>query len=234
MADDDSLIRRQIEYYRERAHEYDEWFFRKGRYDRGDENRRQWFAEVETVREALKSSNPGGSILELACGTGLWTVHLAPHATRFVAVDTSLEAIEINRKRVVDSRIDYIEADLFSWNTSDKFDFIFFGFWLSHVPLSRFNRFWEFVAERLLPHGKAFFVDSLFTRESTAQDHADIDRSGIVRRKLNDGREFEIFKQFYEPEKLMSRLEALGWQGYVQATQHFFLCGCLSPSSNSA
>ena len=78
--DEESLIQQQIEYYRARSSEYDEWFLRTGRYDRGDEHRKQWFAEVTGVHKALESSNPAGNILELACGTGLWTKHLVPHA----------------------------------------------------------------------------------------------------------------------------------------------------------
>ena len=33
----DSLLCEQIAYYRARAGEYDEWFLRQGRYDRGSE-----------------------------------------------------------------------------------------------------------------------------------------------------------------------------------------------------
>ena len=50
-----SLLAEQIAYYRARATEYDEWFLRLGRYDRGEEQNRQWFAEVEQAREALES-----------------------------------------------------------------------------------------------------------------------------------------------------------------------------------
>jgi hypothetical protein len=38
---DDALLEGQLAYYRARAEEYDEWFFRRGRHDRGPEwNRR--------------------------------------------------------------------------------------------------------------------------------------------------------------------------------------------------
>ncbi len=234
MTDEESLIKQQIEYYRARVPEYDDWFLRKGRYDRGEQNRRRWFAEAASVREALESSNPKGRILELACGTGLWTQHLAPRASELVAVDVSPEALEANRRRIGDDRVRYVEADLFSWRPSERFDYVFFGFWLSHVPLSRFDGFWDLVRGALTSTGTVFFVDSLFSQESTARDHAPADRSGRAIRKLNDGRKFEIIKQFHEPSKLMRSLEQRGWVGYVRATQHFFLYGCVRPKGNLA
>ena len=37
--DERKLLDEQMAYYRARADEYDEWFFREGRYDRGPEHR---------------------------------------------------------------------------------------------------------------------------------------------------------------------------------------------------
>ena len=73
-----------------------------------------------------------------------------------------------------------------------------------------------------------FFVDSRFTQESTARDHAELKRSGVAQRKLNDGREFEIVKVFYEPTELQKRLHRLGWRGNVLATEQFFIYAGLS------
>jgi ubiquinone/menaquinone biosynthesis C-methylase UbiE len=223
--DDESLVKQQIEYYRARASEYDEWVFRKGRYDRGDEHRKQWFDELDIVHKALESSHPGGNILELACGTGIWTERLAPAACRLVAVDVSSEMLDINRRRVNDKRVKYLKADLFSWKPSESFDYIFFGFWLSHIPSSRFDDFWYMINEVLKPKGKVFFVDSMFAQDSTARNHALIERNDRARRKLNDGREFEIVKVFYEPTALERKLNKLGWIGNIKATKQYFLYG---------
>jgi SAM-dependent methyltransferase len=97
----DHLIQQQIEYYRARAGEYDEWFLRKGRYDRGADSNRQWFVEIARLRSALRSFDPAGHVLELACGTGLWTQQLVRYADRVTAVDASPEVLELNRARAI-------------------------------------------------------------------------------------------------------------------------------------
>jgi hypothetical protein len=50
----------QIAYYRARAAEYDEWWNRVGRYDRGPSQRARWFAEIAVVDAALQSLAPLG------------------------------------------------------------------------------------------------------------------------------------------------------------------------------
>lgn len=219
------LIKEQLSYYRARAREYDQWFLRQGRYDRGPEHRAAWFREITAVHRALEALIEGKDVLELACGTGLWTSRLAARSSRVLAVDAAPEMLSINRERLRTGNVEYSQADIFSWAAPRTFDLVFFSFWLSHVPRGRFDEFWDNVRRALKPTGSAFFVDGLFEPTSTARDHDSIDRSGVVRRKLNDGREFQIVKIFYEPSELESRLSALGWNGWVRSTGRFFLYG---------
>lgn len=65
------LLAEQARYYRERAGEYEDWWFRRGRYDHGPEANARWFADAAEVQDALERFGPAGDILELACGTGL-------------------------------------------------------------------------------------------------------------------------------------------------------------------
>jgi demethylmenaquinone methyltransferase/2-methoxy-6-polyprenyl-1,4-benzoquinol methylase len=233
-SDLDALLRQQIAYYRARTAEYDEWFLRQGRYDRGPELNAQWFAEVATVQRALAEFAPAGRVLELACGTGLWTQVLAQTAKRITAVDSSPEALARNRKRLRDPHVEYVAADLFAWQPSTTYDVVFFSFWLSHVPPDRFGAFWEQMRSCLAPGGRIFFLDSLRDPTSTARDHhlPDADAADVtLTRRLNDGREFSIVKVFYQPAALEGALNALGWNVRVRMTERYFLYGEARPKA---
>ena len=54
-APDASLLADQIAYYRARAEEYDEWWFRQRRFDRGAELNAAWFADVGAFEQARGS-----------------------------------------------------------------------------------------------------------------------------------------------------------------------------------
>ena len=229
--DDSSILKEQVAYYRARAGEYDEWHLRQGRYYRGEEHKRLWIAELDDVRSALDRERPFGKCLELACGTGLWTAQLAGGSAGLTAIDASSETIAINRAKVDDAQVRYVIADLFEWRPAEEYDFVFFGFWLSHVPSGQFTRFWEMVRAALKPGGRAFFVDNLLDLESTPWNHSETDDSGVVERKLNDGRTFNIVKVFHEPSELKRRLRGLGWDGSIETSGRFFYYGCVSPAN---
>lgn len=224
--DSERLIREQLAYYRARASEYDAWFLRQGRYDRGDAHAAQWFGEVEALERALQAFGPHGDILELACGTGWWTERLVRYCTSLTAVDASPEVIAHNRARLPDVGIAYLEADLFEWQPTRTFDTVFFSFWLSHVPPERFATFWQMVQRALKPDGRVFFIDSRYEQASTPRDHTlGSPEATTVTRRLDDGRTFDIVKVFYEPERLEQSLSKLGWQASVGKTETFFIHG---------
>lgn len=228
----DVLLAEQIAYYRARAGEYDEWFLRQGRYDRGPEQNATWHAETAEVARALDEFQPKGRVLELACGTGLWTQRLARVAEHVTAVDAAPEVLAINRERLGPAPVEYVQADLFSWRPRERYDVVFFSFWLSHVPPERFDEFWSNVRASLAPGGRVFFIDSLYNEASTALDHRlEHPASTTALRRLKDGREFRIVKVFYPPAELESRLNDRGWSVTVRATANFFLYGSGTLSS---
>lgn len=213
-------------YYQERAHEYDEWFYRQGRYNASPEVNARWFAEVDEVFAAVASFHLTGDVLELAPGTGIWTERLVRTASTVTAVDASPEMIEINRARVSSKQVSYLQADLFQWQPEQTYDAVFFGFWISHVPLERLDSFLHSVAAMLRPGGKVFFVDSQCASTSTTADQQrPVQDSQITTRILNDGRSFEIVKNFYDPADLATRCTSAGFDITIRETSTYFLYG---------
>jgi len=206
-----TLLDEQRAYYRERAGEYDEWWLRAGRYALPAGELRNWHADVAETEAALTAFAPRGDVLELACGTGLWTRHLVRHATRVTAVDAAPEMLARNRERVRGA-VGYVVADLFEWTPpAAAFDVCFFGYWLSHVPADRFAAFWSSVAAALRPGGRVFLVDS-YDPERLPGDTQE--------RELNDGRRFRVVKRFWQPAELAAATADLGWTLDVRVARH--------------
>lgn len=228
MTEHDPVLAEQSAYYRARAPEYDEWWQRRGRYDHGEAANRRWAEEVRVLEAALDGFAPLGDVAELACGTGWWTARLVRHAATMTCVDAAPETLAINRARLLEqgqALPRYVEADLFAWHPEQRFDTIFFSFWLSHVPTERFEEFWDRVAAALKPDGRVLLIDSLPAETSGAIDHRPPDTDGIQERKLDDGRSFRVVKLYCDPADLTDRLGALGWHASLRRTETYFLYG---------
>jgi demethylmenaquinone methyltransferase/2-methoxy-6-polyprenyl-1,4-benzoquinol methylase len=213
-------------YYRARANEYDEWFFRQGRYDQGAELNALWFRELQDVQETLRAFRIEGDVLELAPGTGIWTERFVQSATSITAVDASPEMIAINKARVANARVSYVQADLFTWQPDCLYDAVCFCFWLSHIPAERLSSFVQMVAKALRPRGKIFFVDSRREPSGTAIDQMlPGEQEQVAIRTLNDSRQFHIIKNFYDPAFLEKQFAASGLSITVKETPTYFLYG---------
>lgn len=220
----DRILQQQIAYYSARANEYDEWFYRLGRYDRGEELNQRWFKEIDIVKQALQQIGQVEEILELASGTGIWTQELLKIGKRITAIDASEEVIKINRSKLNSPHVKYHQIDLFTWEPDAEYDLVFFSFWLSHVPPELLDSFLLKVYKSVRVGGKLFIVDSRFDPTSTANNHILRDDGSIYKsRKLNDGQEFQIVKVFYQPDELQNKLTQVGFQSDVKVTEHYFI-----------
>ncbi len=220
----DNVLQDQIAYYRARAGEYDEWFYRVGRYDWGTERNAKWFAEVETVYQALRSAGRVGRVLELAAGTGNFTKELAAIADHVVALDASTEVMAINKEKVKSANVEYRQADLFNWQPDAQYDMVFMSFWLSHVPPEKLDGFLETVGQATKTGGQVYMVDSLRdqSRTSSAANHVAYNPESIYHtRKLNDGQEFTIVKMFYD-ESLVAKLAEHGFKATYHTSGEYF------------
>jgi demethylmenaquinone methyltransferase/2-methoxy-6-polyprenyl-1,4-benzoquinol methylase len=105
-------------------------------------------------------------------------------------------------------------------------DALFAGFWLSHVPRGRLDAFLALARRWLRPGGRFVAIDSLPDPQSGAADQPAAPPSGAdrSRRRLADGREFEIVKVHYRPEELRAALLRAGFAAAeVATTGRFFV-----------
>lgn len=204
-----ALLAEQIAYYRARAPEY-----LRGALD---------LPGGGELSEALERFAPTGNVLELACGPGTWTTRLARDAASLTCVDSSPEMIGLASERVeADPRVRFIEANLFDWQPDRRYDVVFFGFWLSHVPLELFGSFWSTVADALEPDGRVLFVDDSYR---TADELIEGEDSSTIERRLEDGTAFRAVKVVHGAPELEGRLRTLGWDIEVRQTAGPFYWG---------
>jgi demethylmenaquinone methyltransferase/2-methoxy-6-polyprenyl-1,4-benzoquinol methylase len=227
MEADADRLSEQIAYYHERASEYDDFWWRRGAYALDGELERRWFHDVMQAEQAVHDFAPTGEVLEIACGTGVFTRLLVEHARHVTAIDSSPEVIALNRERLPGAAVDYVVDDVFTWEFPEAaYDSVVFTYWLSHVPDDRLDAFWSGVRRVLVPGGRVFLVDSapnLSTESSPRGSHPE-------HRTLTDGRAFTVFKRYWEPAELGNDAMDRGWNARVWLTHHrMILVGELSP-----
>lgn len=188
----DELLRDQRDYYRARAPTYEKDLY-------------NWAGAPHALDDVVARVPAGGAILELACGTGIWTERLLRRSADVAAVDAAPEMIAIARARAGEAR--YVVADVFSYEPDRRYDTVFFGFWLSHVPGDRFASFWQTVSAALADGGRVVFVDE----HVSGQDKEQWLEPGVVLRTLPDGSEHRVVKHYVDPDDMRTRLAHLGW-----------------------
>ena len=213
----DDVLASQAAYYRRRAGEYDATAY-------GD-----LVAARARIARLVAEMQPSGSVLEIACGTGMWTEALATRVDSLTALDVAPEALAIARERVTSDNVTFEVADIFSWNTSARFDVIFFSAWLSHVPTSRFDEFWQLLHGLLADGGRVLFIDEHVVERAKESYLPDDDE--IVERELQDGTTYRIVKNFVDPDQLELRLRDIGWACRIRRddSEWVWVCGEARP-----
>lgn len=206
----EELLADQVRYYRARAKEFDRTAYGEER-DRFGEPK----SPLQDAR-VVAALDITGDVLEIACGTGVWTQHLAKTATSVLAVDVAAEMIDVARPKIHTDNVTFLQADVFTWSPDRRFDAIFFGFFLSHVPPAMFDGFWQRLDGMLAPAGRVLVVDELTDRRDLEPELSTEQGLPVARRTLSDGSDHRLVKVFFTADELRSRLEALGWNAQVR------------------
>lgn len=105
-------------------------------------------------QRVVQFSKGASSLLELGLGHGITTGVFAQHFERHVVVDASPAVIENFRRRFPDSKARIVESYFETFDTTERFDVIVFGFILEHVddPILVLKHFRRYLA----PGGRMF------------------------------------------------------------------------------
>jgi demethylmenaquinone methyltransferase/2-methoxy-6-polyprenyl-1,4-benzoquinol methylase len=187
-----------VEYYSLRAAEYD------GVYRKPE--RQENLAELHALlRRALAAHD----VLEIACGTGYWTLSIAPAVRSVLATDASPEMLKFARSRSYPpGRVRFALADAQALvDLGATFTAGFAGFWWSHVPRKDLAGFLSSFHRCLGPAAKVVFIDNRYVKgSSTPISFIDGEGNTYQDRTLEDERRFRILNDFPSEEDLRTAL----------------------------
>lgn len=224
---DEDIVEEQIAYYRARASEYDSSLGIRSGQEAASGSDSPLREGLALAADLLRRHEYVDTALELACGTGVWTGILLDLADHVTAVDAAPEMLAIARAKHGDERISYVQADLFQWEPEDRYDLVFFGFWLSHVPPESLDPFLATVARAVAQGGRLVIVDQF---APLAGDVSAATGDYLAVRPLQDGRTFTIVKVFYSLDLLRENLEGLGFSVEVRKINDtFYFLSAVAP-----
>jgi demethylmenaquinone methyltransferase/2-methoxy-6-polyprenyl-1,4-benzoquinol methylase len=152
-------------------------------------------------------------VLEIACGTGYWTQFIAPVARSVTATDINAETLAIaETKPFPPDRVKLQVADIYDLAPEYKnFTGAFAGFWWSHLRRADRRSFINTLHRALKRGAIVVALDNLYIEgSSTPISHTDAEGNTYQRRRLADGSEHTVLKNFPMESELRSDLEHLG------------------------
>src|SRR5574341_572989 len=83
-----------------------------------------WSGELDFYRAlAAEVKSGGGSVLEVACGTGRIALRLAQEGTRIVGLDLSPQMLEVARQKSTElQNVRWVQADMRSFELDEVFE----------------------------------------------------------------------------------------------------------------
>lgn len=202
-------------YYPRRAPEYEEIYTRPERQE-----------DLAVLRAKIPELLAGRHVLEIACGTGWWTLAIAPAAASVLATDASLEMLaEARAKTWPPGRVSFRQLDAYDPGPAGRDrDALFAGFFWSHVPRESLPRFLESLRRALIPGARFVFVDNRYVPgSSTPVSREDSQGNTYQERALRDGTTYEVLKNFPPAEELRQALAVAGREVEVLELPYYWL-----------
>ncbi|MBK8967099.1 MAG: methyltransferase domain-containing protein [Lewinellaceae bacterium] len=206
-----------IQYYADRAAEYEQVYAKPERQQ-----------DLQRMAAILQDVFHNKNLLEIACGTGWFTQRLAPTAASVVATDVNEAMLEIARAKIYPGgNVQFRRDDIFQTNIDNRFDGLFAGFIWSHVLLDQLDQFLTQCLQWVEPGGTLVFVDNFFVPgSSTPRHHTDAQGNSYQLRRLADGSEHLVLKNFPTPAFLRQVLEKHGLEVEIAELGYYWMAVC--------
>ncbi len=207
------------DYYADRAAEYDEVYRKPERQ-----------ADLARLKQLLPPLVAGKRVLEIAAGTGYWTQVLATTAATITATDVNAETIAIAAQREYGpAPVALRTADAYRLDTvPGEFDLVFCGFWWSHIARADIPRFLAGVRARTGPGTVLVLTDNRYVPgSSTPVSRTGPDGDTHQARRLADGREYEVLKNFPSREQLAADTEPAASDLTWTELDYYWLASCV-------
>jgi demethylmenaquinone methyltransferase/2-methoxy-6-polyprenyl-1,4-benzoquinol methylase len=176
-------------YYAQRAGEYEKPYAKPERQP-----------ELAAMKELLPAWLAGQDVLEIACGTGYWTEHIAKTARSILATDINQEVLALARGKSYGScDVRFGQTDAYSLtDVEGAYTAGFAGFWWSHIPKSRISQFLQAFHAKLAPGSKVVLLENLYVPGSNSPMAPTTDEEGNTYslRRLEDGSQWRVLKNF--------------------------------------
>ena len=167
----------------------------------------------------------GRAVIEVACGTGYWTQHIAPAVSGMVSTDLLLEPIEFARLRPNAEQVIFRQADAYALPADiGCFDAAFAGLWFSHVPVKSRVTFLKSLHSVLSSNARVVFIDN-----NQVQLHdwpiaeTDMEGNTYQHRQLRDGSVHRVLKNFPSEAEFQDLLEPFASRITYRNLENFWL-----------
>ncbi len=175
-------------YYDRRAPEYDDWYLGTGLF--AERVRPGWPEEVAALCDYVRSLAPR-SVVDVACGTGFLTQHLAG---RVVALDQSEAMLHIARGRVLGGSV--VRGDALTLPFPDgAFECLMSAHFYGHLN--------EAMRKQFLCEGRRVTKQLLVI---DAAWRAGVQPEERQARVLQDGSRHVVYKRYFTPEQLADEI----------------------------
>ncbi len=197
-----------MEYYDERAQEYDEIFEGKGP---ADYSPRYYTIDIEEIGLFMKEFGKG-HIIDIACGSAYWLKFYYKKSSGFTFLDQSGKMLDECKQKVdiygVRDRSTFIRRDIldYEFDENDKYDCAIIGFLLSHFTKVQEEVLFRKLKSILKKGSEILIIDSTWTKVRAKSQN----KEDVSERRLNDGRSFKIYKRYFDTGDLPALLESHG------------------------